>query len=798
MAFPQDLENDSRFKNLLDENVQLTLDLALNTHVNTLRIQERLGYPINMRGCCFGYAVVSLFAAMQNKLDYLDKDISIIGRMGQTEEDIAWYKQLLKMEPWNNDARKAQTNLNFALSRLEQLHLLHDPSEHREIFNAFFDNKGPYIRSQGSHIKEAEKLYSAKKSENEINLLNRTCCPYSEQEFIESMQLFEKACQSSGDRVGILLETEAHTISCVYDPKEKEWIFSDFYNPPPQHVKNIEELAASAWKGISRYEEEPVVISTQVFTTRNNEAELTKSLGAWNKNQNELIRAEKLERLDYTKKRDYLTVASRADYPEIVELILKLPSLQDEDFLFLSRAFYVACQNGNIDIVNKLLLRGADVNYKISGISPLFGAITAGQVGVVNLLIDKGAVVNTANHDELTPLYIAANRGDMEIFNLLLKRGAELEYKNTSGVTALYMAVLNEDYRTALILLKNGADPNCCDSRGVSALTVAAAKDNVTMINMLSAFGASMNIRDNMGQTPLYIAGKNHQYAAMDLLLKRQSDINATNKDGMTLLHLAVQKNDTELIEYLITSGADMNIPNPITHETPLLLAINKNRIEMANILLSNNADPNVQSEGKTALDTAVDNFRDDIAELLLARNAVSTISLGKQVLHQMLLTALDNNRFHTVRWLVGLGADINFKNNEGETFLIMVAEDRDVECAKLLCSLGADLDVIRNDGKSALYFAASSGNLEMVKLVFSEKVMDKQIKMGGMSPLLIAAKNGHAEVVSYLLTNGADPNIADSKGRTAIDFAREYERSNVLKVLEEFKLESKKGIRNQ
>jgi uncharacterized protein len=46
-----------------------------------------------------------------------------------------------------------------------------------------------------------------------------------------------------------------------------------------------------------------------------------------------------------------------------------------------------------------------------------------------------------------------------------------------------------------------------------------------------------------------------------------------------------------------------------------------------------------------------------------------------------------------------------------------------------------------------------------------------------GLTPSMQAVSNNRPEVVRYLLEQGADPTVQDSRGRTALDFAKVYQR---------------------
>lgn len=53
-------------------------------------------------------------------------------------------------------------------------------------------------------------------------------------------------------------------------------------------------------------------------------------------------------------------------------------------------------------------------------------------------------------------------------------------------------------------------------------------------------------------------------------------------------------------------------------------------------------------------------------------------------------------------------------------------------------------------------------------------------------TPIIIAAGKGHEKVVKVLLTNGADKEITNKFGDTALDIAEENGKEEVIKLLEE------------
>jgi len=86
-----------------------------------------------------------------------------------------------------------------------------------------------------------------------------------------------------------------------------------------------------------------------------------------------------------------------------------------------------AAEDGDVEVVKKLIASGADVNSCESedGETPLHRAITRGRIDVVKLLIDSKADLNLGRkRDGQTPLELAEKRKHVEIAQLLRANGA--------------------------------------------------------------------------------------------------------------------------------------------------------------------------------------------------------------------------------------------------------------------------------------------------------------------------------------------------------------------------------------
>jgi hypothetical protein len=82
---------------------------------------------------------------------------------------------------------------------------------------------------------------------------------------------------------------------------------------------------------------------------------------------------------------------------------------------------YLACKNGNVAMVERLIAAGSQVDKVSKRGTPLFMAAHDNRLDVVTLLIAAGADVNKAGFHNATPLHGAAQNGHAGIVSVLLE-----------------------------------------------------------------------------------------------------------------------------------------------------------------------------------------------------------------------------------------------------------------------------------------------------------------------------------------------------------------------------------------
>lgn len=120
-------------------------------------------------------------------------------------------------------------------------------------------------------------------------------------------------------------------------------------------------------------------------------------------------------------------------------------------------------------------------------------------------------------------LHRAADNGNARICQLLLDRGASIETLDFLGKTALHVAVENGNEEIVQAMLQH-RDSNVTDTWGRTALFAAVENKDVLLVKMLVKFNINVNLQDCKGETPLHIAVESGCDTIVQLLLENGAD----------------------------------------------------------------------------------------------------------------------------------------------------------------------------------------------------------------------------------------------------------------------------------
>lgn len=120
-----------------------------------------------------------------------------------------------------------------------------------------------------------------------------------------------------------------------------------------------------------------------------------------------------------------------------------------------------------------------------NGVTPIHYAIDFGDIGLVNLLLERGADVNMKSESGLTPLHLCASRNQLDIAKVLLEKGAKVNDTNCTGETPLHLAAAQGHKDMVALLLGHGAFIDPANRYGLSPVFIANFCSRISTANYL-------------------------------------------------------------------------------------------------------------------------------------------------------------------------------------------------------------------------------------------------------------------------------------------------------------------------
>lgn len=273
----------------------------------------------------------------------------------------------------------------------------------------------------------------------------------------------------------------------------------------------------------------------------------------------------------------------------------------------------------------------------------------------------------------------------------------------------LYAAVDNKKAAAVKAALAAGADPDLRAGDGYVPLGSAIALKSKAVALALLAGGATPNcigrvVGDDDGSL-LLLDAVNSLPDIIDAMVARGVDLNAiSGPKRWSALHAAVLRPKLDVAARLLQHGADINVKEGWHGRTALAHVVtvgSTTALQAMAWLLEQGADPNVLDDaGRNALSLALPEGTGP-CKALMARGA----RLLPHALHDA--AGVTHPNAEAIRFVVDQGADINARNERGETALHAAVTSHGAANVKALLSLGADATVKDNDGLTAADVAA-------------------------------------------------------------------------------------------
>jgi serine/threonine-protein phosphatase 6 regulatory ankyrin repeat subunit B len=475
-----------------------------------------------------------------------------------------------------------------------------------------------------------------------------------------------------------------------------------------------------------------------------------------------------------------LPLAARAGNLEIVQLLLDrgmdVNSTLKPSGIGKTAAMEAAIGNRS-KIIESLVARGADLDRQESGSgwSALHYAASLDAENAVGALLESGANPNSQAENGWTPLFYAVRYGYLNTLYLLLENGADVNIADNEGLTPMMAMILRGDpSRSKLItavLIQYGADPNRQDDKGNTALHYAAKMNLSDTVSELIEKGASPDLKNNDGQTPLDLA--QFQRTREELLNVSAYPPQSAAASLDEKLYDAVSNIDPIQAEQLLKIGANANTRGRMETDTALIAAIKNSDTEMVELLLDYGADVSqTDNAGNTALDEAAMNDVVNIIGILLQQGADPNRRNNQRDGETALHAAVSSGNFRSAQALLAGGADVNLAANDGITPLIkLVLEDKWSVLRMAKIFLDAGADPNLQDSFGRSALHYAQDS-EVIELLIENGANIDLRDSEGQTALHRAAGQGNLDTLVALLKLGADLETEDINGNTPVDLA--------------------------
>lgn len=285
------------------------------------------------------------------------------------------------------------------------------------------------------------------------------------------------------------------------------------------------------------------------------------------------------------------------------------------------------------------------------------------------------------------------------------------------------------------------------------------------------------------GSTLAHLAAVNDYDNILEFLLTTcKIDASVQDKLGNTVLHTAAANGHIKIVQLLMQPTYAINIEEKTKDgNTPLHLAAMFGHVNVIECLLENGANSNsVNSEGLSPLHWAACNGHLAAVKLLIRRGAnrdakASNDCIPVNYAQHNKHTEVEKFLFDPVKWMQ---MQVNLQN-------AVVKGNQDA--IEALAGDGAIID------DNTLALCIIKGSVATLRFLLTEYKIDLNIAINhdGECPLHIAAcRRSEAAFVALLLEKGANIDVKDKQGYTALHWAAKSGHTMVIRVLAEHKAE--------
>ena len=336
---------------------------------------------------------------------------------------------------------------------------------------------------------------------------------------------------------------------------------------------------------------------------------------------------------------------------------------------------------------------------------------------------------------------------------------------------------------------------NAQDETQQSAYLIATSEGYLDLLELVLSHGARVTATDGYHGTGVIRAAERGHWDVVGRLVREGVPVDHVNNLGWTGLHEAIILGDggpryLATVRVLVAAGADVTLPSARDGVRPVDHAASRGYDAIAH-LLSSGEEADHDSVSRAAADrrllaAATAGDADAVALALRAGARIETRDGHRRT---PLLLASAHDRVEVARLLVALGADPDALDDRHDTPWLVTGVTGSVPMLEVLLPAHPDLTLRNRYGGVSVIPASERGHVAYVRRVTDTDIDVDHINDLGWTALLEAVILGdgsepYQQIVRILLRAGADPDIADGSGVTALQHAESGGQGAIARLL--------------